>query len=70
MSRIFNACFDIFYYCAEWFYDMLDAMDLLGIYFGYVFVAMVTGFLLKRFGSALSLGSDQAANKFKRKGDE
>ena len=59
--------------CAEvtfWFEQLLDATGLGGIYLGSVFVAMATGFLLKRFGSALSLGSDKAAQHFKRKGDE
>lgn len=53
-----------------WFEQLLDATGFKGIYLGYVFVAMATGFLLKRFGSALSLGSDKAAQHFKRKGDE
>ena len=53
-----------------WFEELLDATGLKSIYLGYVFVAMATGFLLKRFGSALSLGSDKAAQHFKRKGDE
>ena len=49
--------------CVEvvwWFEQLLDATGLGGIYLGYVFVAMATGFLLKRFGSGLSLGSDTA----------
>lgn len=63
---VVTMCIEAFY----WFEQLLDATGFGGIYLGYVFVAMATGFLLKRFGSALSLGSDKAANKFKRKGDE
>lgn len=51
-----------------WFGELLNVTGFENIYFGYVFVAMATGFLLKRFGSALSLGSDKAAQHFKRKG--
>ena len=70
MIEIFDHCALLVYMCGMWFFDMLDAMGLTGHYYAFVFVAMATGFLLKRFGSALSLGSDKAAQHFKRKGDE
>lgn len=70
MTKIFYASAQMFLELIGWFEDLLDAIGFVEIYLGYVFVAMATGFLLKRFGSALSLGSDRAANKFKRKGDE
>ena len=70
MLEIFESVTVMVWESSAWFMQMLDAMGFKGIYFGYVFVAMSTGFLLKRFGSALSLGSDKAAQYSKRKGDE
>lgn len=70
MEDIFISVALMMYDVVLWFEDLLDATGLKGIYLGYVFVGMATGFLLKRFGSALSLGSDRAAQHFKRKGDE
>lgn len=70
MQEIFAKVAEMLVFLVKQFWTMLDAMSLKNHYFGYVFVAMATGFLLKRFGSALSLGSDRAANHFKRKGDE
>lgn len=70
MTAIFYAVLDMVTNIVYWFQALILSTDLLGVYLGYVFVAMATGFLLKRFGSALSLGSDKAAQHFKRKGDE
>lgn len=70
MDEILISCTELLIYCTTWFFDMLDAMGFKPVYFGYVFVSMATGFLLRRFGSALSLGSDRAANNSNRKGDK
>lgn len=56
--------------CSKWFFQLLDAVGGRSYYMASVFVAIVSGFLLSRFGSALSIGSDKAAQHFKRKGDE
>ena len=68
MIDIFYECTLMVYEASTWFMQMLDALGFKGIYFGYVFVAMATGFLLRRFGSSLHLGSDRA-NYTKRKED-
>lgn len=53
-----------------WFTDLMDQTEMGSYYLVAIFIAMTTGFLLRRFGSALSLGSDKAAQHFKRKGDK
>lgn len=70
MEDIRWTCATIMWTCVDWFEQLLVKTDMLRWYLGYVFTAMATGFLLKRFGSSLSLGSDKAAQHFKRRRDK
>ena len=63
--EIFSAVARMVYRVFGWFDDLLLATGMWPYYISAVFVAMVTGFLLMRFGSALSLGSDKAAPAIK-----
>ena len=51
--------------CSNWFFQLLDAVGGRAYYMGAVFVAIVSGFLLSRFGSGRVTGSDTAAQTIK-----
>ena len=48
----------------DWFTKIINAVEGKGFYIAMVFIALVGGFLLSRFGVGISLGSDVASKTF------
>lgn len=60
-SEAIGVCAESIRKVYEWFTVTLDATGMGGFYLAMVFLCMLFGFLLLRFGSALSVGSDFAS---------
>ena len=46
--------------CSVWFTTLLDSVGAGGLYIAFITIALSVAFLLSRFGSIFSLGSDMA----------
>lgn len=70
MDQVYSLLQQIVTSCSGWFTQIMDATGAGDFYLAMVFISLSVGFLLSNFGNAFRSGSDFAARKFRRKGDE
>lgn len=58
VEKALNICIQSITACADWFTEILDAVEGGKFYVAMVFIVLVCGFLLSRFQVAMYVGSD------------
>lgn len=63
-SQALNLLIQVIGKCSSWFTTLLDSVGAGPLYIAFITIVFSIAFLLSRFGSIFSLGSDMAAGAF------